>query len=416
MKRIFKVAMLLAIIPVLLIALSFKTAEARTNVSRCQLCQSHFIPQSGSQAYKTLYGVAAVSANDIWGVGSSSLGNTSPTQTLIEHWNGTSWSIVKSPSPGTASNSLNGVAAVSTSNVWAVGTFANSFSSSQTLIEHWNGTKWSVVKSPNPSGSTNNTLNGIAMVSTSDIWAVGYSANSNTGIESTLIEHWNGTRWSIVKSPNPSGSMYNAFGGIAAVSTSDIWAVGTTITNASSSTLIEHWNGTQWSIASSPNPGSNYNKLNEVAAVSANDIWAVGEFVNGNTGPKTLIEHWNGTQWSVVQSPAPGVRGSSLSGVAAVSANDVWASGGSYTNSASPTLIEHWNGTQWSVVKSPNPPHTTNNTLVGIAMVSHSDIWAVGYSTANNTGIGATLIEHWNGTKWSIIKSPATENHYRSLN
>ena len=416
MKRIFKVAMLLAIIPVLLIALSFKTVEARMNVSRCQLCQSHFIPQSGSPAFKSLYGVAAVSANDIWAVGSSSQGNSSPTQTLIEHWNGTSWSIVNSPSPGTASNSLNGVAAVSTSNVWAVGTFANSFSSGQTLIEHWNGTTWSVVKSPNPSGLTDTILNGIALVSTSDIWAVGYSANTNTGIETTLIEHWNGTKWSIVKSPNPTGSMITALGGVAAVSASDIWAVGGSITNTTSSTLIEHWNGSKWSIVSSPNPGTTYNVLRGVAAVSANDIWAVGEFVTGNTGPKTLIEHWNGTQWSVVKSPAPGVRGSSLSRVAVVSANDVWASGGYYTNTASPSLTEHWNGTQWSIVKSPNPPSSTNNTLNGIAVLSTSDIWAVGSSTQNNTSIGVTLIEHWNGTQWSIIKSPATENHYRSLN
>ena len=409
MKRIFKVAMLLAVIPVLLTALSFKTVEARTNVSRCQLCQSRFIPQSGSPAFKTLYGVAAVSANDIWAVGSSSKGNPSPTQTLIEHWNGTQWSIVNSPSPGTLSNSLSGVAALSTSNVWAVGTFANSFSSSQTLIEHWNGTSWSIVKSPNPSGLTANTLNGISEVSTSDIWAVGYSANNNTGFESTLIEHWNGTSWSIVKSPNPSGSTYNTLVGIAIVSTSDIWVVGTSITNASSSTLIEHWNGTKWSIVSSPNPGSSYNKLNEVAAVSANDIWAVGEFVTGNNGPATFTEHWNGSKWSVVRSPGPGAMGNFLNGVAVVTANNVWAVGGSYTNTASPTLIEHWNGSKWSIVKSPNPPRSTNNTLNGIAVVSTSDIWAVGSTTADNTSTGATLIEHWNGTQWSIIKSPAIE-------
>ncbi len=109
------------------------------------------------------------------------------------------------------------------------------------------------------------------------------------------------------------------------------------------------------SIVSSPNVGSDNNLLLGVAAVSARDAWAVGDYLNDSIGnTHTLIEHWNGRNWSVVPSSNGGSNGNTLYGVAAVSAGDVWAVG-DYLNSTdnSQTLIEHWNGLSWSVVPRP---------------------------------------------------------------
>jgi len=108
--------------------------------------------------------------------------------------------VVKSPNVGSNFNQLLGVAAVSASNIWAVGSYyAGSAKADQTLIEHWNGTSWSVVKSPNV-GSSRNYLRGVAAVSANNIWAVGFGHPSRTSADQTLIEHWNGTSWSVVKS------------------------------------------------------------------------------------------------------------------------------------------------------------------------------------------------------------------------
>jgi hypothetical protein len=96
-------------------------------------------------------------------------------RTLTEHWNGTNWSVIASPNPGNVSfNKLLGVTAISTSNVWAVGYYQSDSGAVQTLVEHWNGTSWSVVASPN-SASTINQLFAVAAVSATDIWAVGTS-------------------------------------------------------------------------------------------------------------------------------------------------------------------------------------------------------------------------------------------------
>jgi hypothetical protein len=288
-------------------------------------------------------GVAVISPSDVWAVGS-----------LTEHWDGTKWSKV-SPRVG-----LNGVAALSANNVWAVGDTNGSnvdgvSHMGNALIEHWDGTKWSVVPGTNL-GSIYTHLNAVTTISANNIWAVGGDGNG------TLIEHWNGIYWSAV----PSQSLnfqYNELTSISAVSANDIWTVG----NAwgpgiltQQQTLIEHWNGAQWSIIPSPNPAA-YNHLNGVTAISAHNVWAVGE-------GGTPIEHWDGVQWSTV----PLSVGGSFLAVTAISANNIWFIG---FNSKG-TLTEQWNGSSWNIVKSAKPQ--TGELLAVAGVPGTNTLWAVG--------------------------------------
>lgn len=308
-------------------------------------------------AYGPLYGVAAVSFDDVWAVGGSG----------IIHWDGAAWSAVSHPGVGT----LRAVAAASTNDVWAVG----NTNGSQTLIEHWNGSSWSVVSSPNPGSPNPNYLFGVAAVSTNDVWAVGTYCASGWCLY-TLVEHWNGSAWSVVQSPNVYNSI-NTLQGVAAIAANDVWAVGYSNDGMSGyRTLTEHWNGTSWSMFPTPNPGSpNTNYLYGVAAVATNDVWAVGEYASG--ADQTLVVHWNGSAWSVVQSPNVPGSYSFLRGVSVVSARDIWAVGYSWSSTSGyRTLVEHWNGSTWSIVTSPNPGPATNQ-LNGVA-TSPNSVWAVG--------------------------------------
>src|SRR5207245_6465223 len=107
-----------------------------------------------------------------------------------------------------------------------------------------------------------------------------------------------------------------------------VWAVGDSHTT-SFQTLIEQWNGKKWSIVTSPNPGAQLNELFGVAAVSANDVWAVGSFaLTGFSPSQPLIEHWNGTSCSAVSSPNVGTQTNGLNAITAVSASDMCAAGG----------------------------------------------------------------------------------------
>jgi hypothetical protein len=308
-----------------------------------------------------------------------------------------SWSIVSSPSPGAGNDNLMSVATISVNDVWDVGSDLTGTGTNivyQTLAEHWDGSHWRIVSSPDP-GSGDNQLNGVAAVSTNDVWAVGADVNSSL-IDQTLVEHWDGSRWSVVPSPN-AGQMGDGFDGIAIVSANDIWAVGTYLANGSTNyTLTEHWNGTKWSIVSSPNPQPGGNYLNKVVAISSSNVWAVGGSFN-STGAPTLVEHWNGSQWSVVSSPSPGLHYNDLTGVTAASANNIWAVG--YTSPTpsrfkARTLIEHWDGMKWSIVPSPNPSGSSNNSLAAVAQVPRTQqFWAVGANL--QTGGGKTLTEFY---------------------
>ncbi len=342
------------------------------------------------------------------------------------------WRVIPGPNPGGSQNGLNAVAAISANDIWAVGTFSRSNNSngSQALIAHWNGKQWSSVPSPN-SQLALNILNGVAAVSPDSVWAVGYDTDSSPSPGTfpagthTLIEHWNGSQWSIVPSPDP-GLTLDILNGVTAVSSNDVWAIGyfssspiNPNTPASIHALIEHWNGTQWSVVPSPGTGTIQNMLNAVAAISASDIWAAGAFccIDNQPGAQPLIEHWNGARWSIIQSPNPGWPQSILNGLAALSADDIWAVGASYRSSMYPdlTLAEHWDGTKWSIIPTPNNATANNNGLAGVTAIATSDVWAVGYSPNTYPVQGQTLIEHWNGKQWNIVGSPSpaqTSNNY----
>src|SRR5262249_58628362 len=84
---------------------------------------------------------------------------------------------------------------------------------------------------------------------------------------------------------------------------------------------IEHWNGRNWSVVTSPNASAQNNLLAGVTAISADDVWAVGDFQTtsgAGTVFQTLTEHWNGTAWSIVASPNGAGPGAGLNSVAAV--------------------------------------------------------------------------------------------------
>jgi hypothetical protein len=131
-----------------------------------------------------------------------------------------------------------------------------------------------------------------------------------------------------------------------------------------------------------PSPQIAGGSLTGAAAIAANDIWAVGGIFT-SSGQQTLAEHFDGTSWSVVPTPSP-TSNASFSGVAGAASNDVWGVGSSF--------VEHWNGSSWSVVSS---PASTN--LAGVTAPASNNAWAVGISG----------VEHWDGTNWSNVSSPA---------
>jgi hypothetical protein len=313
-----------------------------------------------------IYEIEVVSANDIWAVGIEYSMN--PAKMLIEHWDGTQWSIVPAPNVGADVAYLFEASAVSANNIWAIGTRNN-----RTLAIHWDGTSWSIAPTPNP-GTNENYLLDVKAVSANDVWAVGYFRNGPPYAYIPFIARWDGTSWSQVPSPN-TGIFSNVLTSVDAISANDIWAVGYSMDEGAPAsqtrTLTIHWDGSSWSVV----PSGSFNQLVSVSAVSSNDVWAVGSNVLYH-----ITMHWNGSFWSEVPSPEPANDEISLNDVEAISSNDVWAVGdflslevGGYV-----PLMLHWDGTQWNMVE--RDWGVAPDFLTALAAVSGTDVWAAGYN------------------------------------
>jgi hypothetical protein len=236
------------------------------------------------------FSVSAVSRSDVWAVGFAS-GSGSGLQTLAVHWNGTTWTRVPTPSPrSAASPELVSVSADSPSDAWAVGTYSPG-KTVQSLALHWNGTSWTRVPIPVPGTGTINELSGVTAESPTDAWAVGTYFTS-TGQRAEVL-HWDGASWKLAAIPNPgSNSTLSAVGGS---SSSDVWAVGSNLQG----NLMMHWNGASWTRTASPDP-KNAAMLQAVSTVSGSHAWAAGCVCpQGKTNrDRTLLLRWNGTSWA----------------------------------------------------------------------------------------------------------------------
>ena len=297
--------------------------------------------------------VSSLSADketDIWA--------TSATNSVSLHFNGTGWAKV----PMARAGRVNKVAVLASTNVWAVGEQTNSKFSQ---VQHFNGSTWSVVSSSH--FANGESLNSLKAISASNIFAVGASVDS-LGNRTPLIEHFDGTKWSIVSVPHITAGQ---LADIAVVSSSDIWAVGA-VSGATPAALTMHFNGRQWTRVPAPTAA-----LLAVTSLATNNVWAAGLQLGGST----VIEHWNGTSWKVVASPNTGTA-TALNSISAISPTDIWAAGCSACGDVggnTPALIEHWDGISWTV--NPAPTQSSGvvaNTLLTFPL--SKDIFVGGFT------------------------------------
>jgi hypothetical protein len=237
-------------------------------------------------------------------------------------------------------------------------------------------------------------------LSPTDAWAVGQTGG--TGSERTLIEHWDGTSWTVVPSPDPETGPgeFDELQAVSGTNPDDLWAVGTFATSEDgtdlSALLLVNWNGTTWNFFTPPSEGTPFGEA--VTVVSADDAWAVGDDLGG-----TVSAHFNGKKWSNVNTPTLQGKGAvnELTGVTNAGADDIWASGfGVVDNFRTPYLL-HWTGTAWALVKVPNAG-SEGSQLTGVTAISAGDVWVTGATDETDGGILA-FSGHFNGSSWSIV-------------
>src|SRR5579859_787939 len=383
------------------------TSGAGTSTSAVPMwCQAwHIVPSSNpGNIFNDLSGVSATSVNDVWAVGFSDSSGALNTP-LVEHWNGSTWTATTAAVVAQHNTALSAVDALASNDVWAVGNSLSGNDVSSTVVEHFNGSLWTIIPSPNVSGLNNN-LVAITALSGTDIWAVGSTTNQTTFTTQTLTMHWDGSLWTIVPSPNV-GAGNNDLNAVAALSSTDVWAVGSDGV-AGSGSLTLHWDGMSWTVVPTPPTSSTLTEtLNGVAAFASNDVWAVGLTTSGPSTVSTLALHWNGTSWNVVPTPNPQNYAQLIAVTTVPGTHQLWAIGnqtsGQYPNPGpTTTLVEHWTGSAWVVVPSADTPQPNTDTIHAITALNARDIWAVGYTTPLS-GPTTTLIEQDGGLQLGLL-------------
>jgi hypothetical protein len=299
------------------------------------------------------------------------------------------------------------------------------------IVERWNGSSWTIDPAPLPDGEGGGIFD-VSCVSGEDCWGVGTAIDESSGNgnpSGTLVEHWDGSAWAIVSSPNPTGADVAGalLQSVSCSSSTSCMAVGyaSDNTGAALSDLIEEWNGSSWSILPGAQTGQAFDQLSRVDCVSQANCWAVGNagpaqqepnflpIFPAAAGNQGLIEHWDGSSWSMVPSAVESSpAGGYLYGIDCTSTSDCWASGSitDATGQASGIMMEHWDGNAWSDVSTavPQPNQGGGAILSSISCLGSSRCWAVGsYGSFGGGGFNPKgFIEFWNGSAWSIEPSP----------
>ncbi len=414
-----------------------------------------------------LYGVAAASPDKVWTVGTYYDDTDYIYKTLVLGYDGTTWTQESSPNGTTyGTNRFDAVTAVSETEAWAAGSYYDyNIGQTRTLIGQLSGGSWSLFGTLNPSNYYSG-LFGVSALPSGDVWSVGYYYNDAGYRYETLVMRYNdpcltptptgtatatntgtpptatstrtatntrtatsihtptetatatptatatatpippcGPAWRITSSPSVGEFESNYLESVSVLAPDDVWAVGYVygISGYSYTTLIQHWDGSSWSVVSSPNPGVTESRLHAVAAVSSDLVWAVGYYVDtSDYSYKTLVLRYDGSTWEQVSSANPNIYESRLYGVAALPTGEVWAVG-YYLNEVDysyRSLILAYNGDTFEQVASPNPS-TYDNRLEAVTILPGGEAWAVGYLYDGAAGHYNTLILHYTGVPGS---------------
>ncbi len=319
-----------------------------------------------------------------------------------------SWTVMSTPSTSaTQNNYLNSISCASRTFCVAVGYYQNAANKAKNLILTWNGTTWSLNDSPSlsPSQGQNNYLNGVSCVSRTFCVAAGYYFNSS-GEGQSLLLVWNGTTWSLDDSPSlcNSNSQDSGLYDVSCASASYCVATGV-YSNAADLTqgLLLTWNGTTWSLDDSPSLSTSSTQNSYVGSVACTSVTfcvATGFYGNrSGTVDHLLILTWNGVTWSLDDSPSlsPASAPYSIPGSVSCLSTTFCVADGYFTydlyTDSFQNLILTWNGMTWSLNDSPSlsTSQAQNNYLGGVSCVGSAFCVAAGWHESTN-GADQTLV------------------------
>lgn len=313
--------------------------------------------------------------------------------TLAERWNGSTWQVRRTPSPGDEEEGLSGVSCRSAASCVAVGAFVNGSDRQAALAERWNGRAWKVLAAADP-GPGQNVLTAVSCPAARQCIAVGYfDAASRL---QALAERWNGSTWTTLTVPHNG-----VLTGVSCPAANDCVAVGSyrSSQGAQPRPLSLTWDGSTWTVQASPSPVGSHAEYEAVTCPTRTRCLAVGgAFLSGRLIPLTAL--WNGTAWTMLTTPAP-AGANTLTSVSCSRPSNCMAAGQNFRLSkpVSHALAESWDGIRWTIRPAARLKIKIGVHLNAVSCPAPARCVAVGGYLAPS-GNGFVLAEAWNGTTW----------------
>ena len=220
---------------------------------------------------------------------------------------------------------------------------------------------------------------------------------------------FDGTVWSVVPSPSP-GALQNILYGVAAITDTDVWAVGAQEdANDVWHTLTEHWDGSTWSVVNAVDAGTSGNQFYAVKALAANNVYAIGQQAGAGFPNDALIEHWNGTTWSVVSSPAGG-SGSALPLGITATASSLTLVGEQETDTVPYTSYVAAGAPTALSIQSPPNLGSGENDPFAVAIANDGTTWVVGWAINPTSDLHDPLVLQGVNGVFSLVSVPNPAN------
>jgi hypothetical protein len=351
-----------------------------------------------------LVAVSCASGTTCEGVGSF-LNEEFVRAPLSESWNASSWAVQTAQAPkGALGTYPEAVSCSSSTTCTATGHWLDEKGESHLFAEGLSGSSWSL-QSPATPETSSATLSGVSCPASNECYTAGWYVKISPREDLPLVERWNGSTWKILTTATlPAEDKEGAYSGISCPAIEHCVAVGTYYSKTQGiQPLVENLNGTKWTWQTLPGGGLISAELAGVSCTSTSACTAVGH--NHEHTKEALIARWNGTSWTLQSSPSPTGKpaeieaGWALTQVSCATAT-VCVTTGWYkatSSEARQLLGEVWNGTAWSLMPPVPRAGAATNEITGLSCPTEQKCFATGYTENSGKTETESLAEELEG-------------------
>lgn len=385
---------------------------AVTQLAAAARAASVAAPAAGGSLTEIFPKISCVSAADCLGI-EGSTGTT--TVTSIARWNGSAWKRARVTLPkGTRSLDLTGVSCKGAKSCLVVGDYYMSTSSSalgHALALMYNGTSLRPTpRVPLPAAATDVTLGGVSCTTSSHCVAFGTAAGNSAAFGTTgmvtLIETWNGAKWTLHTVASPAKAAVE-FSGISCVTSVYCVLAGEYFSSTGTETLyLRSWNGKKLTVMKPASLGSSKGLpiVGSVSCATLSNCGVAGIMDGSSTGTVSgFAEVWNGKTWRAATLAWPAATAESfLLGISCFGAHTCDAVGLAGSATTPSAVAEAYNGTSWALQPVPAPATGRVSILSSVSCLSAAKCVAVGETGLASAATPATMTGVWNGTSWTF--------------